>query len=69
MMSLPNPSAHKLNDDQVASVIHKAAQLVAEDARTDMIAYMYHLAYEYNEKGNSSLFASKVEEFLKKMAA
>ena len=62
-----NPNAFKLTDEQVASVIHKSAQLVAEDARPTLIAHMYQLAYTYNENGNSSLFAAEVVKFLKKL--
>ena len=63
-----NTSAFKLTDDQVASVIHNASQLVSEDARPVFIAHMYELAYRYNENGNSSLFAFEVGKFLKKIA-
>lgn len=63
-----NMAAFKLTDDQVASVIHKASLLVAEDARPTLIAHMYELAYTYNENGNSSLFADEVGKFLKKLA-
>lgn len=66
---LPNPASFKLSDEQVASVIHKASQLVAEDARPTFIAHMYSMAYAYNENGNSSMFAVEVAKFLKHIAA
>ena len=64
-----NMTPFKMTDEQVASIIVKASQLVAEDARPTLVVHMYQMAYDYNENGNSSLFASKVEEFLKKLAA
>lgn len=64
-----NMTPLRMTDDQVASIIVKASQLVAEDARPTLVVHLYEMAYKYNENGNSSLFASKVEEFLKKVAA
>jgi len=47
-MSLYNPQAFKLSDEQVANVISASLELVADDAKPLMTACMFHLAWKYN---------------------
>lgn len=62
-----NTASFKLSDEQVANIITKSCELVAEDARPVMVTHMYQLAYTFNENGNSSLFVSEVEKFLRRI--